>query len=82
MKNRERGRGGNLLHFTRPAIVPRTMPCALQRSILEQIAQRHRKMLVGADIAQRGYLAFIADEANGIATRAHALEDRSLGQIG
>ena len=39
-------------------------------------------MLVGADIAQRRDLAFVPDEANRVATRAHALEDRTVCQVG
>jgi hypothetical protein len=76
------GRGGNLLHFTRPAIVSRTMPRALERPILEQVTQRHREMLMRADIAQRRDLALVSDETNRVTAGPHALEDRSFGKIG
>ena len=39
-------------------------------------------MLVGADIAQGGDLAVVADEADGITRRAHPLQNGSFGQIG
>ena len=58
------------------------MPGTLQRSIIEEISERHRKMLVGADIAQCGYLTVIANEAYRIAGRTDPLQNGSFGQIG
>jgi hypothetical protein len=57
------------------------MPRALERPVVEQVAQRHRKMLVRADIAQRGDLSSVANETDRITTWAHALENRPLGEF-
>jgi hypothetical protein len=48
---------------------------------MKQIAQRHRKMLVSADIAQRGNLPVVTNQANRIARAAHALQNSPLSQI-
>jgi hypothetical protein len=49
------------------------MPRALKSSIHEQIAHRHRKMLVGTDIAQSGDLSIVPYEADRVTTRSHPL---------
>jgi hypothetical protein len=43
------------------------MPGALQSPISENVAERHRKMLVGADITERGDLTVESHETNRIA---------------
>jgi hypothetical protein len=57
------------------------MPRALQSPIPEQIALRHRKVLVGTNIAQSGDLAVLSNQANGVTGRAHALQYRPFGQL-
>jgi hypothetical protein len=54
---------------------------ALERPILEQVALRHRKVLVGTDIAQSRYPAVVPDEADCVTSRAHALQNRSFSQL-
>jgi hypothetical protein len=57
------------------------MPCALQSPIAEQVALRHRKMLVGADIAQSGDFAVLPHQANRVTTRSHALQNGPFGKL-
>jgi hypothetical protein len=57
------------------------MPRALKSSIHKQIAHRHRKMLVGTDIAQSGDLSIVAHEADRITGRSHPLENHPFGKI-
>jgi hypothetical protein len=57
------------------------MPGALERPIVKQVAQRHRKMLVGTYIAQSGDLVAMAHETDRITRRTHALQNGSLRQV-
>jgi hypothetical protein len=57
------------------------VPRALQSSILKQVALRHRKVLVGTDIAQSGDLAVMPNQANSVTGRSHALQYRSFGEL-
>src|SRR5436305_7676013 len=51
LEHGQRTRRGNLLHFPCLTIVSSPVPGTLQRPIRKEISQRHRKMLVSADIA-------------------------------
>jgi len=55
------------------------MPRALKRSVGKDIALRHRKMLVGADITHSRNLVSVSDEAHGLAARKDALQRHSFG---
>jgi hypothetical protein len=57
------------------------MPGALQRPVPEQVALRHRKMLVGTDIAQSRDFAVLSHQANRVTSRSHALQNGPLGKL-
>jgi hypothetical protein len=57
------------------------VPGALERPVVEQVALRHRKMLVGTDIAQSGYFAAVPDEADRITSRPHALQNGPFSKL-
>src|SRR5436853_5062488 len=81
LEHRQRAAGGDLPYFAGAAVVTRTVPGALQRSVMEQVTKRHRKMLMGANIAERGDLVLKANETYRVTTRAHALQQCPLRQI-
>jgi hypothetical protein len=57
------------------------VPGTLERPILQQVALRHRKVLVGTDIAQGRYPAVVPDQADRVTSRADALQNRSFGEL-
>jgi hypothetical protein len=57
------------------------MPCALQRTIFQKVALRHRKVLVGTDIAQSGDLAVLPNQTNGVTGRSHPLHYGSFDKL-
>jgi hypothetical protein len=54
------------------------MPGTLDSPVLEQLTLRYRKVLVGADVTDRGDLITVANEADRLSAGPDTLDDRSL----
>jgi hypothetical protein len=57
------------------------VPRALQRPIRQDVALRHRKVLVGTDIAQSGDFTVMPNQADRVTSGSHALQNRPFGKI-
>jgi hypothetical protein len=57
------------------------VPRALQRPIRQDVALRHRKVLVGTDIAQSGDFTVMPNQADRVARGSHALQNRPFGKL-